>query len=158
MPHRPIDGAPVPAAARAVEASCCATRRQVLRAAGFTALAPASGGVLAGCGPEPTREATVADDGTLSVAAADTPVGGATYYGGAEVVVTQPTEGDYRAFDATCPHQGCATSSFDDGVLVCPCHGSQFDPSSGEVVRGPAETGLTARTAILDGTDVVISG
>ena len=164
MPHQPTAASttpparPLPTAGPAGESSCCASRRQVLRAAGVAALAPATAGVLSACGPERSREATVATDGSVSVPAADTPVGGATYYGDAQLVVTQPAEGDFRAFDATCPHQGCATSDVDDGVLVCPCHGSRFDPSTGEVVQGPAETGLAARSVTLDGSDLVIRG
>jgi Rieske Fe-S protein len=140
--------------------SCCTSRRQVLRAAGVAALVPAAGAILAGCGDGggSASEPTVSPDGTVTVPAADTIVGGATYYADATVVVTQPTEGDFRAFDATCPHQGCAASAFEDGVLVCPCHGSQFDPSTGEVVHGPAETGLTALTATLDGGELQIRG
>ncbi len=139
---------------------CCASRRQVLRGAGALALVPGAAAVLAACGDGGSSASapTVAADGTVTVPAGDTAVGGATYYADAKVVVTQPAEGDYRAFDATCPHQGCATSAVDDGVLVCPCHGSQFDAATGDVVRGPAETGLTAMTVTLDGGDLQIRG
>ncbi|GAA1182809.1 Rieske (2Fe-2S) protein [Ornithinimicrobium humiphilum] len=144
-----------PGAAR----TCCASRRQVLRAAGATALVPAGVTALAGCGPDGGgSEPTVADDGTVTVPAADTPVGGATYYADPGLVVTQPTEGEFHAYDATCPHQGCAASLFEDGRVVCPCHGSAFDPATGDVVDGPAETGLTARTVTLDGGDLQIRG
>jgi Rieske Fe-S protein len=139
--------------------SCCTTRRQVLRAVGAAALVPGAGAVLAGCGDGggSVSEPTVAD-GTVTVPAADTPVGGASYYADAKVVVTQPTEGDYQAFDSTCPHQGCPTSGFEGGVLVCPCHGSRFDPSTGEAVHGPAESGLRVLTVTLDGGNLQIRG
>ena len=159
MPDRPTDVTSLPAPG-AGAGGCCASRRQVLRAGGAAALAPLAAGALAACGGGGGSPSTaqVADDGTVTVPSGDTPVGGATYYADPKVVVTQPTEGDYRAFDATCPHQGCATSSFEAGVLRCPCHGSEFDPATGEVLGGPAQTGLTALAASLDGGDVVIRG
>ena len=46
----------------------------------------------------------------------------------------------YFAFDDTCTHQGCslATGSLNGSNVTCPCHGSTFDVTTGEVVNGPA--------------------
>ena len=46
----------------------------------------------------------------------------------------------FDAFGDTCTHQGCSLA---DGELAgttvtCPCHGSQFDVTTGDVLRGPA--------------------
>ncbi|GGK74633.1 Rieske (2Fe-2S) protein [Ornithinimicrobium pekingense] len=164
MPDQPTDTGPArggsPVTSGGTGGSCCASRRTVLcAAAGLSALAPASAALTAcGSGDGQATGPTVADDGTVTVPVADTAVGEATYYGDAKVVVTHPSQDDYRAFDATCPHQGCATSSFDDGVLVCPCHGSEFDPATGDVVGGPAPTGLRALTVTRDGDDLQIRG
>ena len=49
--------------------------------------------------------------------------------------------GILSAFDARCPHLGCRISRVEDGVLVCPCHGSRFD-AAGRRLAGPATTGL----------------
>lgn len=87
---------------------------------------------------------------------ADVPVGGATYDKASKTVYSQPTEGDFRAFDSRCPHQGCAVSDFSDGQMSCPCHGSTFDPGTGEVTAGPATSGLTPREVTVDGTDLVL--
>lgn len=48
--------------------------------------------------------------------------------------------GALHAFDDVCTHQGCSLAEGDvDGTVVrCPCHGSEFDITSGEVVEGPA--------------------
>lgn len=116
-------------------------------------------GLLSACGGEDTRSAETAGDGSVRVPAADTPVGGSTYYRGADVIVSQPREGSFTAFDATCPHQGCQTSSRgSDGELVCPCHNSAFDPATGEVVSGPATSGLTVLPVSVEGADLVIRG
>src|SRR6266850_6575356 len=58
------------------------------------------------------------------------------------------------AFDARCPHLGCAVSGA-SSLFICPCHGSLFD-LSGAVKLGPAERPLTALQVTFDGTNVVV--
>jgi len=50
-------------------------------------------------------------------------------------------DGTIYAFDDTCTHQGCslAQGELDGTVVECPCHGSQFDVTTGSVLRGPAQ-------------------
>ena len=43
-----------------------------------------------------------------------------------------------------CTHQGCTVASVANGVITCPCHGSQFDAQTGAVIAGPAPRGLSA--------------
>ncbi|QFG68749.1 Rieske (2Fe-2S) protein [Ornithinimicrobium pratense] len=132
------------------------TRRAVLGcAAGAAAILSACGGDRDASTP------TVEADGAVRVPLADTPVGGSTYYPGASarIVVTQPSEGRWLAYDATCTHEGCMTSATDDdGNLVCPCHGSVFDPASGEPVAGPAQEPLATLAVEVDGEDLLIRG
>lgn len=57
----------------------------------------------------------------------------------AEAGVVLIREGEaVRAFSATCTHQGCTVEVIADGLISCPCHGSQFDVKTGAVRRGPA--------------------
>jgi 3-phenylpropionate/trans-cinnamate dioxygenase ferredoxin subunit len=44
------------------------------------------------------------------------------------------------AFDDLCPHEGCPLSAglLTGTILMCQCHGSQFDITTGAILRGPA--------------------
>jgi thiosulfate dehydrogenase (quinone) large subunit len=85
--------------------------------------------------------------GTAVGAARDVPVGQAASFTdpatGDPSIVIRPSSGRFVAFDAVCPHAGC-TVGYDPSakVIVCPCHGSQFNASTGAVEVGPAPTGL----------------
>ena len=89
--------------------------------------------------------------GTAIGPAKDVPVGGAASFtdpgSGDPSIVIQATAGKFVAFDAVCPHAGC-TVGYDNsaGLLVCPCHGSQFNAATGAVESGPAPTGLNPIT------------
>ena len=78
--------------------------------------------------PQPAGE----DLGTAS----GIPIGGGKVFDQQRVVVTQPVAGQYKAFDAVCPHGGCLVSAVSDGVIKCQCHGSLFSASDGSVEAG----------------------
>ena len=48
--------------------------------------------------------------------------------------------GSWIAFDDTCTHEACslAGGELDGPVVVCPCHGSEFDVRTGDVLTPPA--------------------
>jgi nitrite reductase/ring-hydroxylating ferredoxin subunit len=48
--------------------------------------------------------------------------------------------GTFYAFGDTCTHMQCSLAGGDleETTVTCPCHGSEFDVTSGEVLRGPA--------------------
>jgi len=60
------------------------------------------------------------------------------------------TAAGWVAFDDTCTHEECslADGELDGGVIVCPCHGSEFDASTGAVIQGPAVMPLARRRVI----------
>jgi Rieske Fe-S protein len=62
---------------------------------------------------------------------------------GGEVVVHQAADGSTSALSTRCSHLGCRISRVEDGLLVCPCHGSRFHPD-GRVATGPASTPLAS--------------
>lgn len=118
------------------------TRREVLAgAAGLGCML-----ACAGCGDAPPTP-VAADLGPAD----QVPVGSGRVFSDAGVVVTQPTAGDYRAFSATCTHQGCTVTDVADGTINCPCHGSKFAIADGAVVDGPALEPLPRRTVTVRG-------
>ena len=60
-----------------------------------------------------------------------------------EIVVHRSTETTVVAFTAICTHQGCTVAA-NSKSFDCPCHGSSYDSSTGEVVNGPAKRSLAA--------------
>lgn len=82
------------------------------------------------------------------------PPGQAAYYhdpatGGPDIVV-RSSNGALSAHSAVCTHAGC-TVDYSGGQLVCPCHGSLFNPTTGAVLQGPAVTPLPARRVVEQG-------
>ena len=65
--------------------------------------------------------------------------------------------GHLYAFDNTCTHLGCslAEGTLDGTTVTCPCHGSQFDVTSGAVRRGPAKRPVRSRLVQVQGEDLL---
>ena len=144
------------------------SRRAVVAGVGGVAAA----GLLTACGastapaPAPAAPAPAAPSaapsaatsgGATLAAASSIPVGGGTVFADKDVVVTQPTAGEYKAFSATCTHQGCKVKSVADGVIVCPCHGSKFAIADGSVASGPAKSPLPAKSVSVEGGSIVLA-
>jgi thiosulfate dehydrogenase [quinone] large subunit len=54
------------------------------------------------------------------------------------------TNSTFYAYDAVCPHAGCTVGwAPQNSLIVCPCHGSEFNVTTGDVINGPAPHGLT---------------
>jgi nitrite reductase/ring-hydroxylating ferredoxin subunit len=66
--------------------------------------------------------------------------------------------GHVYAFDDTCTHTGCslAEGTLDGTTVTCGCHGSQFDVTSGAVLRGPAKRPVRARLAQVEDEDLLV--
>ncbi len=54
-----------------------------------------------------------------------------------------------------CTHQGCAVKLKSEGLL-CPCHNSLFNATSGEVERGPATQSLQRFEAIEENGKIIV--
>jgi nitrite reductase/ring-hydroxylating ferredoxin subunit len=76
---------------------------------------------------------------------------------GTRVTVADVGERLY-AFDDTCTHMGCslAAGELDGTTVTCRCHGSQFDVTTGAVLRGPATRPVRSRGVEVQGLDLAV--
>jgi Rieske Fe-S protein len=85
---------------------------------------------------------------------ADVAVGSGVIVG--DVVITQPSSGEFHGFSTTCTHAGCAVTEVQGGTINCPCHGSRFN-LDGSVANGPATRPLEAKTVAVRGDSIVLT-
>ena len=144
-------------------------RRTVLRTAGIVGVGVAGAGSLAACGSSASGEsagpgaqggggASATSSASSVVKVSDVPVGGGAVLADQHVVVTQPRAGEFKAFSAMCTHKQCAVSRVESGQIVCACHGSHFDITTGApTAASPARTPLESRTATVSGDTITIT-
>ncbi|MCW2944925.1 MAG: Rieske (2Fe-2S) domain protein [Actinoallomurus sp.] len=138
------------------------TRRGVLLGVGLVGIA----GTLTACGgsnkgsdtapaQEPAGKASAAKGGGSALAkTSDIPVGGGKIFNDEKVVVTQPKQGEFKAFSAICTHRGCPVGSVTGGKIHCPCHGSAFNIADGSVANGPADKPLPPKTVTVQNGEI----
>ncbi|RPF31843.1 Rieske (2Fe-2S) protein [Streptomyces sp. TLI_185] len=147
-------------------------RRTVVAAVGATGLAVA----LTACGSDDGSTGSSSSDtqaganasggdssassgsgGTVLAKTSEIPVGGGKIFKDQGVVVTQPTAGTYKAFSSKCTHQGCAVAEIANGVIVCPCHKSEFSVADGSVKKSPATQPLPAEKITVSGDSITLA-
>jgi predicted lipoprotein with Yx(FWY)xxD motif/nitrite reductase/ring-hydroxylating ferredoxin subunit len=119
--------------------------------------ATSPGGLATSTSATISAPTTAAAPGQFIAKTADVPPGTSmdfTYNGDPAILVN--IGGTYAAYVNKCTHKGCA-NKFDGNALTCPCHGSQFDPVTGEALKGPAKTPL-ATIEVIVARDSVYAG
>lgn len=86
----------------------------------------------------------------------DIPVGGGKVIKDKKIVVTQPEEGDFKAFSAVCTHSGCTVSEVTDGTINCACHGSKYRVADASVAGGPAPRPLPPQNITVTGDAITL--
>lgn len=116
-------------------------------------------------GPGGKGAGSTPDVAGTPVAALDSiPVGGAVSFQDAAqgpAVLCRLAQDRVAAFSRVCTHAGCLVE-YDAAarILVCPCHGAEFDPARGGLpIAGPAPTPLAPiRVTIDHATGQVVAG
>jgi nitrite reductase/ring-hydroxylating ferredoxin subunit len=133
--------------------------------AGTSSSTPAAGnaaGTTGGAGsaaPASSAAAGGASSSSATNALAATskiPVGSGMIFPEPQVVVTQPTAGEFKAFSAVCTHMGCIVNQISNQTIDCPCHGSQYSITTGAVVAGPAPRPLPAKQIKVSGGSIFL--
>jgi Rieske Fe-S protein len=104
--------------------------------------------------PQPTATDPAPAKGIVTTS--DVPVGSGVVIADSEVVITQPTEGEFKAFSSICTHQGCPVNQVTD-TINCPCHGSMFSITDGAVAGGPATSPLPEVSISVDGDQISLA-
>jgi nitrite reductase/ring-hydroxylating ferredoxin subunit len=66
---------------------------------------------------------------------------------------------EFFAVDDRCSHEECSLGTegmLDDNVIICGCHGAQFDVTTGSVLALPATRDITSYKVTVEGTDVFL--
>lgn len=94
--------------------------------------------------PDPTSKWTFRADVDVSGLAADgqSTVTKTLGSDGAPILVARTAPGTFSALSTRCTHEGCPVNPPVNGVITCPCHGSQY-ALDGKVLRGPTIYPLT---------------
>ncbi|MER6811304.1 Rieske (2Fe-2S) protein [Spirillospora sp. NPDC000708] len=125
--------------------------------AGVAGLAAACGGSSGGGDSADGGSGGGGGGGGALASTGDIPVGGGKVFESEKVVVTQPTQGEFKAFSATCTHRGCTVGSVSGGTINCPCHGSKFKISDGSVARPPADKPLEEKKITVQGGKISLA-
>lgn len=117
--------------------------------------------LVAACGSGSEGGSTGSSGGTTSSGpigkTSDVPVGSAKIYTSEKVMVSQPTQGDFKAFSTICTHQQCPITKLEGDEIECTCHFSRFKTSDGSVVKGPATKPLTELKVTTTGGEITVS-
>jgi Rieske Fe-S protein len=108
--------------------------------------------LVAACDPrDPTRAWTFRATVDVSRLAADGQATVTTVPGvdGAPILVVRTGRDAFTALSTQCTHEGCPVNPPVNGIITCPCHGSQY-ALDGTVRRGPALYPLTRYLTFYD--------
>ncbi|HEX2026003.1 MAG TPA: non-heme iron oxygenase ferredoxin subunit [Actinomycetota bacterium] len=81
-----------------------------------------------------------------------------SYQVGGEDIAVANVDGRYHAFGDICTHAQCslAEGDLEGTTVICACHGSEFDVTSGEVLNGPAVEPVPSYQVQVEGEDLRI--
>jgi len=75
-------------------------------------------------------------EGTVKSVVPIEDISGDVFYAEEFVIIRE--SGEFTVYSTRCTHLGCRLEPAGDGLLRCPCHGSEFDLKDGNIRKGPA--------------------
>lgn len=76
-----------------------------------------------------------------------------------KAIAVANVDGEFFAIADTCTHEECSLGSegfLDGNVVICGCHGSGFDVTTGRVQSLPAPRDVISYKVKVDGEDILI--
>jgi nitrite reductase/ring-hydroxylating ferredoxin subunit len=118
----------------------------LLAACGSNTTSPSVPGQTTGAATPPpattagqaTATSTTSPTGAQLAALSAVPTGGGLVLHDQKIVLTRESSGTVHGFSAICTHEGCLVGTVAGGQIMCPCHGSRFNATTGAVEHGPA--------------------
>jgi thiosulfate dehydrogenase [quinone] large subunit len=149
------------AAGRILGPRTAATSEEFPAVGGTTATTSSGGGTTVTSAPAGTSGGSK-PKGKLVRSASSIPVGGAAGFEdpfqGIPAYLVQPRKGAFLAFSAVCTHAGCTVSFVQSAEqFQCPCHGSIYSATTGEVIQGPAPRPLPSIAIELSDGDLYVT-
>ena len=118
--------------------------------------APTGGGSSAGGGGT-----TGGGNSAITAKTSEIPIGGGKIFVNKDLnqhaVITQPTEGEFKAFTSICTHAQCDVADVTSTINCTACHGSKFSITDGSVVNQPAPSPLAAKTIKVEGDTITVT-
>jgi cytochrome b6-f complex iron-sulfur subunit len=137
-------------------------RKEFIKKSFFLAGAVAGGAVLLeSCGKQNSTPASSAPtlDFTIDISTSQYNAlqHNGNYVYANSVIIARDNSGNFIALYDVCPHAGCVVQFNGTSQFPCPCHGSDFD-NNGNVISGPAASGLKKYNTTLTGTMLRVYG
>lgn len=69
-------------------------------------------------------------------------------------------DGEFFAVDDTCSHEQCSLGTegmLDGSIIICGCHGAQFEVTTGKVLSLPAPTDISSYQVKIEGSDIYVA-
>lgn len=95
--------------------------------------------------PGKTYEVNIADYPELSAVGSITSAFVGELNGGSPVFISRVAESAFVVFSTVCTHQGCSVEvpATPSDNCHCPCHGAEYSPTDGRVLRQPSAGSAT---------------
>ena len=82
-----------------------------------------------------------------------------TVHAGGKSIALANVDGEFFAIDDNCSHEECSLGSegmLDGNMVVCGCHGSLFDVTTGAVQSLPAPTDVASYKVKVEGDSILV--
>ena len=75
---------------------------------------------------------------------------------GTDAILFKTKDEKVYALSRICTHEGCSVNfDMSKNILICPCHGAEYESGEGNVISGPTQRNLKKINVKVDGDNVL---